>query len=489
MRTEASTRGSACPLSGSLAEQIASQRAVIARFELALWENGFNESLLPSYQSAWRRLEALIAAQGNDTRHHFVIVIPVADNPQQLRTCLDSLLELCRTFGYGGMHDETYQKVSVLIADDTCDPGLIAANQAIAREFDQSGIATTYFGLADQITLMASLPANVPLTRITGDTSREAFSHKGQAVMRNIAYLKLAQRHATEAHVLFYTVDADQTFKVNIPKPDGSRNVCAVNFLAQLDAIFSATDALVLTGKVVGDPPVSPAVMAANFLEDVIGFVREMTTSDPHQTYRQQISGTQGSGESAYHDMADLFGFSQVAGAYRYRCALPGSPGNAACFDDFSKRLERFFHGEHPTRITWYDHSDALASVQPARTVYTGNYIFRPEALEWFIPFAPLRLRMSGPSLGRMLRSALGHRFVSANLPMLHTRTMDATGQSEFRPGVVTAQETVELCDEFERQFYGDVMLFTIERLAGMDFPQQEIDQDVVVQTLDAVHS
>jgi hypothetical protein len=116
--------------------QITAQHAVIARFETALWEGGFNASLLPSYQSAWRRLEALIAASGEDRRRHFVLVIPVADSPAQLRRCLASLLELCHAFGYGGMKDGHFRKISVILADDTQDADLIAANQAIAREFD-----------------------------------------------------------------------------------------------------------------------------------------------------------------------------------------------------------------------------------------------------------------------------------------------------------------------------------------------------------------
>jgi len=37
---------------------------------------------------------ALIAARGDDRRHHFVLVTPVADSPAQLRRCLASLLEL-----------------------------------------------------------------------------------------------------------------------------------------------------------------------------------------------------------------------------------------------------------------------------------------------------------------------------------------------------------------------------------------------------------
>jgi hypothetical protein len=51
-------------------EHIAAQHAVIARFEAALWaDGGVNASLLPSYQSAWRRLKTLIAARGDDCRH------------------------------------------------------------------------------------------------------------------------------------------------------------------------------------------------------------------------------------------------------------------------------------------------------------------------------------------------------------------------------------------------------------------------------------
>ena len=470
-------------------EQIAAQHAVITRFEAALWDGGFNEPLLPSYQSAWRRLEALISARGDDRRHSFVLVIPVADSPQQLRACLDSLHELCALYGYGGLHDGRYRKVSVMIADDTCDPGLIAAHQAIARDFDARGIRTFYFGLDEQRTLMASLRESAALPHIVGNAGMQVLGHKGQAIMRNIAYLKLAQMQASDAPLLFYTLDADQTFKVKVATPDGDRDVYAVNFLAQLDAIFSATDAEVLTGKVVGDPPVSPAVMAGNFLEDVIGFLQEMAGCDPRAVYRQPALSTQGSGEAAYHDMANLFGFQQADAAYRYRCTLDGDPSNADCFDDFSRRLKRFFHGEHPTRVTWYRHADLMQSVQPARTVYAGNYAFRASALNWFIPFAPLRLRMSGPTLGRLMKAELGGRFVSANLPMLHKRTVDTTGQSEFRPGVVTDLEHIDLCDEYERQFHGDVMLFSIERLTERGFPRQSVAPEQIAAILESVQA
>jgi hypothetical protein len=128
-------------------------------------------------------------------------------------------------------------------------------------------------------------------------------------------------------------------------------------------------------------------------------------------------------------------------------------------------------------------------SLQPARTVYTGNYVFSMDALERFIPFAPLRLRMSGPTMGRLLKSAMGDRFVSANVPMLHQRTLEETGQSEFRPGVVSQQQAVVLCDEFERQFFGDVMLFSIERLAAQGLPARQWPQRLVAETLDRAYN
>ncbi|NDP47976.1 MAG: hypothetical protein GZ085_06200 [Sulfuriferula multivorans] len=466
-------------------EQIAAQQAVITRFEAALWDGGFNAPLLQSYQSAWRRLEALIAARGDDRRHHFALIIPVADSPAQLRRCLTSLIELCRTFGYGGMQEGVFQKLTVMLADDTQAPELIAAHQAIVSEFIAQGLVIDYFGLAEQLALMDAL-SGIKLDSIVGMAPRKAFGHKGQAMMRNIAYLKLAQLSTPSSPLLVYTLDADQQFKVKVDSADGE--VCAVNFFAQLDAIFSTSDADVLTGKVVGDPPVSPAVMASNFLDDVIGFLQEMAASDPAQPYPHNAASAQ-EADAAYHDMAGLFGFESPTDAYRYRCALDGMPSNAVCFDDFARHLKRFFHGEHPTRITWYHYQAARESVQPARTVYTGNYVFRPRALNWFIPFAPLRLRMSGPTLGRLMKAELGNKFISANLPMLHTRTLDATGEAEFRPGVVTQADTVDLSDEFERQFMGDVMLFSVETLAIQGYPQQLLSADSIAATLDCVRA
>jgi len=93
--------------------------------------------------------------------------------------------------------------------------------------------------------------------------------------------------------------------------------------------------------------------------------------------------------------------------------------------------------------------------------------VIKPEALDYFIPFATLKLRMAGPVLGRILKTRLQHRFVSANLPMLHNRTIDSTGQSEFRPGVKSNDNNIDFGNEFIRQFYGDVMLFSMEKITA----------------------
>lgn len=481
-----------CPIADpDFDTKIAAQKSAIAEIEKALWAAGLNEPLLETCQAAFRQLEQLIAAQGNDERHHFVIVIPVADRPQHLKTCLDSLLDLCRAYAYGGQHDGTYQKISVVIADDTRDPDNIAKHQEIARHFSQLGITTRHFGLSEQIALIDSLSEaeKTSLTSVLGSAKREAFSHKGQAIMRNIAYLKLSEMKVQDERLLFYTIDSDQEFKVKVSTAQGDRDVYAVNFFYHLDEIFTRTNAVVLTGKVVGDPPVSPAVMAGNFLEDVIGFLHEMAKSTAQLPCQHHQANTHNEGEASYHDMADLFGFKPASEAYEYRCTLSGKHTDADCFAHFASRLNSFFYGEHPTRISYYLHADLFQTVQPARTVYAGNYIFRPEGLRYFIPFAPLRLRMSGPTLGRLIKSQIQERFVSANLPMLHKRTVEGTGQSEFRPGINSAENIIELCDEFERQFYGDVMLFSIERLTAQGFPLQAMPDEVIAATLQAVHA
>lgn len=209
----------------------------------------------------------------------------MADSPGQLANCLQSL-NTRQTFGYGGVRAGVYQKVTVLLADDSADARVIETNRALLDDLGCAGIRGHYFGIQEQLALLRRIE-EVDLSAVVGVHPAHDFGHNGQAMMRNIAYLKMAEMQA----------------------------------------------------KMLGE---------------------------------------------------------------------------------------------------------------------------------------------------RLLRSVIGSRFVSANLPMLHRRTLAETGQSEFRPGVVPASKAIDLCDEFERQFFGDVMLFSIERMVEQGYPDQPLYADRVTETLDA---
>lgn len=466
-------------------------QARIDDLERRLWVAGVPAvAALADYQAACRDLERRIAAQGNDTRYRFVVIIPVADRPQHLGNCLDSLLRLCRTYAYGGFAAGRYSKVEAIVVDDSGDAGNVARHRALAGEYSDQGLATAYLGLSQQIALVDSLndAQRRGLARVLGDDKRARRHHKGPSLTRNIAYLLLNEIAATGDKVLFHFVDSDQEFQITVGSTTGDRELYAINYFRALDQIFSSTDATVLTGKVVGDPPVSPAVMAGNFLADVVAFLEEMATLDPTLPCRLHSPGRH-SDAAAYHDMAALFGLAPAPTPHAYACDLHGAHDHGRCFDDFSGKLDRFFHGAHPTRKTYYRPDEPLSRVQTARTVYTGNYVFRPAGLDYFIPFATLGLRMAGPTLGRLMQAELGPRFVSANLPMLHRRTVRASGRAEFRPGLDTTGDKVDLGGEFERQFYGDVMLFTIERLCATGYPARHLDEAEIAAAVDATHA
>lgn len=472
------------PISPPAEGSPAGQLRAIRNLEPRLWRGGLDRRLLAAYQAAFRDYEGAIPETLAAHRHHFIIVIPVADSPRHLRRCLDSLVALCQAYGYGGMRDGRYRKLTVLLADDSADPASISANRALLARVEAGGLHGIYFGSSEQQDLLRQLDME-SLAPVVGRHAPDAFAHKGQGMMRNIAYLKLAElaTQMADERLLFYTIDADQQFAVNLPGEDG--DCLAINYLFELDHLFDNKAVQMLTGKVVGDPPVSPAVMAGRFIQDVTAFVEEMAVATADEGYRQPTSSATGSGDAAYHDMADMFGFGGLSDTHRYRCRRAGQPDNAVCFDEFTTRLNSFFHGEHPTRITWYSHQSVDGSLQPARTIYTGNYVFRADMLDWFIPFAPLRLRMSGPTMGRMLKAVLGDGFVSANVPMLHRRTLASTGQSEYRPGVVEQTSNIDLADEFERQFHGDVMLFSVEKLTARGFPRQIPDAEALQRVLE----
>jgi len=169
--------------------------------------------------------------------------------------------------------------------------------------------------------------------------------------------------------------------------------------------------------------------------------------------------------------MAHLFGFNDQNKSYDYYCYITETHDHLNCLESFSKKLNYFFFGEHLTRKTYFSYAETLTTTQMARTIYPGNYITHFEGLKYAIPFGELRLRMSGPTTGRLIQTELKEQFVSINLPMLHNRTLQSEFEHEFRPGVEAKEQTeenekiIDLGDEFERQFFGDLMLFSVARL------------------------
>ena len=477
---------------GELDVAIDIYRQAIPVIENKLWDSTPDDEELGFYQAVFREQEALIKEnlkQQKDSRHKFYIIIPVADRPIHLQQCLGSILELCKLYQYGGESNHHYQKISVIVADDSKKSACIKRHQEICQQFSNDGLQTEYFGINEQIDQIKKLGDSAKnLQQILGQYAISHnpadFSHKGAAITRNIAYLRLDEiASSSDEKLIFYFIDSDQEFKIKIATEDGQKDIYAINYFYYLNEIFSQNKALILTGKVVGDPPVSPAVMAGNFQNDVIDFLQQIANDIPdtpcHFHGEKQISD-----DAAYHDMADLFGFKKSDQAYHYACSLKNAHNNLDCFNDFASKLNRFFDGEHPTRVTYFDYQSSLSDTTAARTIYTGNYAFTPDCLKYFISFATLKLRMAGPVLGRIIKAEIGDQFVSANLPMLHKRTTDETGESEFRPGVNRKHENIDLSDEFERQFFGDVMLFTVEKLSTLGYPEQSLDKNAIEAVL-----
>jgi len=457
----------------------------ILKHEQDIWQDSPTNKEIEQYQNSFKVLEKLYELKTSDQRFEFKIVIPVADRPQHIKQCLDSLLMLCQSYQYGGFKNDRFSKISVLIADDSRDKNNIRLHEKYCSDFTAAGLVTEYFGLAEQLDLVnAATNKNPGLAAIVSDansiTNPSDFSHKGASIMRNITYLKLNENISeidSRDNSLIYFIDSDQEFCVNTTKSD---NLYAINYFHYLNEIFNTQDISILTGKVVGDPPVSPSVMAGNFQQDIQTFINSIAQLTPEDAciFHQHQKKTRD--DAAYHDMADLFGFTNNGQIFDYHCTLHGKHTNAECFHDFSNKLNHFFYGEHPTRKTYFNYEDGFTNTSTARTVYTGNYIIKYSALNYFIPFATLKLRMAGPVLGRLLKSKLQHQFVSANLPMLHNRTVASTGESEFRAGVKSSTQGIDLGNEFIRQFYGDVLLFSMEEITSASLSLSASDKEKI---------
>ena len=468
--------------------RLARHDACIAQVEHAMWSGtGDFATLLADYQALFREQDALIAQHGEDTRHDFVIAIPVADRPAHLRACLESLLQLCRLYDYGGHTSGTWDKIRIVVSEDSREAAHIRQHLDLVAEYREKGLDVVHYGLDEQYERLHALPPSKreKLGRLLTTQPRDRFYLKGQAANRNLAYLKFADLTRDPTRTLYYFVDSDQSFCVNRQTDSGDEAVAALNYFATVDRIFRTTDTLLLTGKMVGDPPVSPSVMAANFLDDVDAFFAELADRPGDQTCRFH-GRAPAAGDAAYHDMAGLFGFDAGRATYPYTCRLADTHDHGACLDDFSARLNAFFFGEHLTRKTVFRYGPGFRALAPARTLYPGNYIARYAGLRYVIPFGHLRLRMSGPTAGRLIAAEIGSRFASFNMPNLHRRTTATGPDDDFRPGVEQKALGVDLSNEFERQFFGDLMLFTTEALVQRADVAAPFEQAVIEPILDA---
>ena len=454
-------------------------------------DNGFDEDLLCLQRDLYRELEYLLFFEHDDTRHHFLVVIPVADRPLMLNNCLASLIEQCSIFQYGGFAINShgapvYNKICVVIIDDSKDEENVLKIKDICSETESAGLRTYYVGLDEQTELLEQMPSECreKLRDLVGENYKPAQPHKGASISRNIAYLWLQAFSASrEEKILFYFLDSDEEFRVKIKRGAGIEDIQFINYFYWLDKIFQKSTAEVVTGKVVGDPPVSPSVMINTFLDDIGLFFETIAgvTQDEKCIFHDDQAVVGPSAE--YHDMVKLFGYTCSSHPKKYQCSLIGDHTVRDCLDDFSKKALGFFYGLHPTRTQLYRHREDFTETEDARTVYTGNYIFNRASLRHFIPFAGLKLRMAGPALGRILRKRLKHGFVSANLPLLHKRTLQAGYGSEFRSGISAGHNSIDLSLEFNRQFWGDVMLFTIEKLAEFGYPERRLGPAEITKT------
>lgn len=469
--------------------------------EKALWSGQSDfESLLDCYQSLFREQDALIRQQAkvegtSDERYHFILSIPVADRPPHLRACLESIYQVCKSFGYGGNESGVYELIKIIVAEDSREAKNIRQHRALVEAYQRKGLQVIHFGQDEQYELLQSIPRDDrnTLGNLLSTQPGDHFYLKGQAANRNLSYLKCLQLTEDKNRTLYYFVDSDESFCVNRQTEAGIDAVYALNYFHYIDKAFRSSDTLLLTGKMVGDPPVSPAVMAANFLDDVMAFFTRLAQTAADRECRfhglpQQLLATQSSG-AIYHDMARLFGFEIKDTTFPYRCPLAGEHDNAACLRGFAQRLAAFFFGEHLTRKTVFSYGNGFGELTPARTIYPGNYIVNYEGLKYIIPFGHLRLRMSGPTAGRLIAAEINDRFASINMPHLHRRTTGAGLGDAFRPGVERtegdAQEHIDLSNEFERQFFGDLMLFTTEALVTQADIDKPFTKDCVVPVME----
>ncbi|MCU7834373.1 MAG: hypothetical protein KZQ83_03885 [gamma proteobacterium symbiont of Taylorina sp.] len=482
--------------------------------EKKLWGTNLSETefdkQLEVYQELFRKQESLQNQSKQNKRYHFILSIPIADRPDHLKACLESIFQLCMLYNYGGVSDGFFTKVLVIIVEDSKEQQCIDKDIQLAEEYTKKGLKVYHYGLKEQYDLMLKIPVKLrqSVSSIIGDPSTKDFYHKGQAITRNLSYLKALDltkktENYTKENTLYFFVDSDQLFQTNLSGMNGDRSVYGLNYFYYINRLFHENNIAVLSGKLVGDPPVSPSVMAVNFLEDVIAFLQQLSTYQALQSCQFHPESKIKPDDAAYHDMAQLFGFDgNNKTTYDYCCSIHDEEhDNIACLKKFCERINYFFFGEHLTRKTYFNYHYPLTDITPARTVYPGNYITTFDGLKYIIAFGKLRLRMSGPTAGRLIQSEIKEKFASSYLPMLHTRTLqgnfiaELSGSSartklmpsgykaEFRPGVEDKDEIIDLSNEFERQFFGDLMLFSVARLTQSGIAIEQYHEALLTET------
>ncbi|MDH5711931.1 MAG: hypothetical protein OEZ15_09745 [Gammaproteobacteria bacterium] len=189
--------------------------------EKIIWTDVPDDSAVENYQRVFQELESLIQecnTTHRDDRHKFYIVIPVADRPIHLQQCLGSLLDLCKIYQYGGKINHQYQKVAVIVADDSEKAACIEQHKKICAQFSSDGLHAEYFGIDEQIQQIKKLGEGASdLQNILGHFALQqdaaCFSHKGAAITRNITYLRLNEiANNTTEKIIFYFIDSDQEF-------------------------------------------------------------------------------------------------------------------------------------------------------------------------------------------------------------------------------------------------------------------------------------
>ncbi|MDP2992933.1 MAG: hypothetical protein Q8N82_06180, partial [Deltaproteobacteria bacterium] len=324
---------------------------------------GFKPGLLTLLKEIFWELEDLLALQKAVERHSFLVVIPLADRPTMLKNCLESILRQCADFNYGGKivsdltGDHTYARIAALVMDDSKDRANINAHKTMARDITRAGLRTYYIGLAEQSGVVSEIPESFwkDLRHIIGDCADGVRSHKGASVTRNIAYLWINRHLKTHPEkTLIYFIDSDEEFAVKVETENGSTNINLINYFYWLDKLFTSEDIEILTGKVVGDPPVSPAIMINTFLDDVLLFFKQISGCSADDLCI--FHGTPSSRHSPahYNDLVKMFGYKSPAQACPYPCPIKGKHTISDAFKEFSEKINGFFYGLHPTRETIY---------------------------------------------------------------------------------------------------------------------------------------